>query len=527
MTSRRFVRATYRVRGGAAAAERTARAIAWEQTVELPEGLIDDAAILERVVGRVEAVEPDPDFREASRVRIAYNAELASGQLGQLFNLLYGNVSMYAGVRLLDAELPRELLEVFRGPRHGMAGLRGLVGVYGRPLVATALKPRGSSPEALADIAEAFALGGGDLVKDDQNLVAADFDEFRRRVDTCATAVERANARSGRRCLYLPHLAGRDEELESAAEFIRARGLAGALMCPMILGLDRARALADTYGLLFMAHPALSGSYTAGVEQGVEQALLLGTLFRLSGADVSVFPAPGGRFSPAREGCIALARALTRPLGELRPAFPAPAGGMGLDSIPALARDYGADAVLLVGGSLRGRGEGAEAATRDFLDAVRSRFEERLEEPGGEYASACELPSAGGAGLRTFIPSRAGFRWEGRGEEAYKTSRELDFRGVHRIELVGKNGERCGFELRYFELERGGYTSLEKHVHTHVLIGARGRGVVVTGEERRELKPDDIAYVAPLTVHQLRNENEEPFGFYCIVDRERDRPRPP
>ena len=37
----------------------------------------------------------------------------------------------------------------------------------------------------------------------------------------------------------------------------------------------------------------------------------------------------------------------------------------------------------------------------------------------------------------------------------------------------------------------------------------------------------DVAYVAPLEPHQLRNETDRPFGFFCIVDRLRDRPMKP
>jgi len=33
--------------------------------------------------------------------------------------------------------------------------------------------------------------------------------------------------------------------------------------------------------------------------------------------------------------------------------------------------------------------------------------------------------------------------------------------------------------------------------------------------------------VPPDAVHQLRNEGDAPFGFLCIVDRDRDRPRAP
>ncbi|MGH8274858.1 MAG: RuBisCO large subunit C-terminal-like domain-containing protein [Gammaproteobacteria bacterium] len=521
------IRATYRVPGAVRAGGRTARAIAFEQTVELPEALVTDPAIRERIVGEVESVVPDPEMSEASRVIIAYNAELAVGGLGALFNLLYGNVSMYRGVRLLAAELPDALLAQFRGPRYGIGGLRELIGVHDRPLLATALKPRGSPVAALARMAEAFALAGGDIVKDDQNLVDDSFDAFRLRVDACAAAVEQANAKTGRRTLYLPHLAGRDGNLERSAEFIHARGLAGALICPLATGLDRARALADRYGLVFMAHPSLAGGFTQGEGSGVAPDLLLGTLFRLAGADISIFPAPGGRFDVSPVQCGVIADALRCPLGELRPALPAPSGGMRLEKAFDLADVYGADSVWLVGGALHGYDGGIPEGTREFLAALRARFPERLVEPGGEYVSACELSSVGAADLRALIPALEDFRWEGRKDQVYKKTRELDFRGVRRVELVGKNGERCGFELRYFELEPGGYTSREKHVHTHVLIGARGRGVVLTNAERRELKSDDVAYVAPLEVHQLRNESDAPFGFYCIVDRGRDRPMAP
>ena len=141
---------------------------------------------------------------------------------------------------------------------------------------------------------------------------------------------------------------------------------------------------------------------------------------------------------------------------------------------------------------------------------------------------ACELPAAGASeDVRSLLQVSDDFNWAERKNQRYKISRDLPFQGVRRVELVGKQGEPCAFELRYFELEPGGYTSLEKHAHTHVLIGARGQGLVIMDEERLALKPDDIAYVAPLQVHQLRNESEQPFGFYCIVDHTRDKPMKP
>jgi ribulose-bisphosphate carboxylase large chain len=34
----------------------------------------------------------------------------------------------------------------------------------------------------------------------------------------------------------------------------------------------------------------------------------------------------------------------------------------------------------------------------------------------------------------------------------------------------------------------------------------------------------DVAYVAPNEPHQFRARGDEPFGFFCVVDADRDRP---
>ena len=53
----------------------------------------------------------------------------------------------------------------------------------------------------------------------------------------------------------------------------------------------------------------------------------------------------------------------------------------------------------------------------------------------------------------------------------------------------------------------------------------RGRGEVALGGEVHALSFGDTVYVAPHEVHQFRNvSGDEPFGFLCIVDAERDRP---
>lgn len=518
--------ATYRVQADADSAPQVARFIAHEQTVELPPAHVARYPALRELPGKVLDIKPETDGG-GQRVRIAYPAHLAAAQLGQLLNLLYGNISMMPGIRLVDVELPESLLESFTGPQFGIQGVRALTGVYGRPLLATAVKPRGLPIADLARCVYDFALGGGDIIKDDQNLVDEDFESFKARVDACADAVERANVQTGRRCLYLPHLASRAGELDRHAQFVRQRGLAGVLVCPLVVGIDTARALCAQHGLLLMAHPALSGAYTNGCHEGIAHHVLLGTLFRLAGADISVFPAPGGRFSNSQTQCRTIAAALTEPLGDIVAALPSPAGGMGYEHLGELAGEYGADAVFLLGGSLLSHSDDLRASTEAFLQRIREHFDERLEPPTTPLQSACEMPGLPSGPLRTLIPMQGEFHWQDRPGQEYKESAQLPFRGVRRVELIGKSGERGLFDLRYFELDALGHTSLEKHLHTHVIIAARGVGELLIDGQSMPMSPMDVAYVPPLAVHQLRNSNDTPFGFFCIVDRDRDRPMSP
>ncbi len=531
------VRAFYEVVCAPDQVEAAARDIALEQTVEVPEKLVRSEAV-RRVVGDVAAIErvEAADGGERFSVAIDYDASLVSSQLPQLLNLLYGNISIRKtsfSVRLVDVEMPETLPGAFRGPRFGGPGLRAVTGVYGRPLLATALKPRGSAVSHLASLAGSFAAGGGDVVKDDHNLVEEDLDAFKRRVAACQRAVADANETTGRRCLYLPNLTGPVDRLGELARFLANEGISGGLIAPLVTGLDVARDLAERTGLVLMAHPTFAGTFFHDRNHGVEPGLLLGTLFRLAGMDASIFPNFGGRFDLTDTNTRSIADHLRRPLGGLRPALPAPAGGMKLRSIPAMAEQYGPDAIFLVGGALLGSDQSLEKSTAEMRDAVARSFEESLVEPQPISGSACELPTERSQdGLAEHLPFDASrFAWEGRSGKAYKAadaSATLPFKDVTRHELLGRSGEASAFDLRYFEIGPGGYSSREKHRHTHGIIAARGRGVLTMDDRRIELAPYDVAYVPPMRVHQFLNACEtEPFGFFCIVDRVRDQPMPP
>jgi ribulose-bisphosphate carboxylase large chain len=119
---------------------------------------------------------------------------------------------------------------------------------------------------------------------------------------------------------------------------------------------------------------------------------------------------------------------------------------------------------------------------------------------------------------------KGAFSWNGVKIEQYKPAAR-DWAHVIRKTVIGSRRETTKFHLRYFEIAPRGYTSFEVHRHEHVVIGIRGKGLCILGKKRRPLGFLDILYIEPNTPHQLMNPFQEPFGFFCIVNAKRDRPK--
>lgn len=124
---------------------------------------------------------------------------------------------------------------------------------------------------------------------------------------------------------------------------------------------------------------------------------------------------------------------------------------------------------------------------------------------------------------------KGNFRWRGikiqRYKQTYSDKAGKDWSEILRSELIGNHGETTRFHLRYFEIKPNGYSSLERHKHEHVVICIRGKGKIRMGKKLYVLNYLDTAYVASNTVHQLTNPYDEPFGFFCIVNSQRDKPK--
>ncbi len=327
---------TYRVRSDTAGIEARARGLAVEQSVEMPIEAIDDEAVLSGIVGSVEAIDPVDDGVFAVRIGLA--TDTVGEDPGQFMNMLFGNTSLQDDTVLWDADIPA----VFPGPASGLSALRSRLGVTGRAFAGSALKPQGMPIEKLAALAEHFALGGLDFIKDDHGLADQRYSPVAERIPAVAAAVARATRMTGHRTRYIPSLTGDLDALREQMRLVRDCGLDCAMLAPMIAGVPALFRLRREFpDVVLFAHPALGGAGRIAPE------FLLGKLLPAFGAGGAIFPNYGGRFGYAPDTCQRLAANARK-----YDALPIPAGGMTLARTSEILDFYGRDTMLLIGGNL-------------------------------------------------------------------------------------------------------------------------------------------------------------------------------
>ena len=116
-------------------------------------------------------------------------------------------------------------------------------------------------------------------------------------------------------------------------------------------------------------------------------------------------------------------------------------------------------------------------------------------------------------------------RWEGVDVSPYKDTGSAPFRDITRQLLIGEPDLAC--ELRYFEIGPGGHSTLERHAHRHAVMVLHGRGRCLVGNRIHDIDEHDLVSIDADTWHQFRADDNQPLGFLCLVNRERDRPRLP
>jgi 2,3-diketo-5-methylthiopentyl-1-phosphate enolase len=409
LTTMSKVTATYLVHDKKGNLEKKAEGIALGLTVgswtDLPQL---EKQQLEKHKGIVESVEVLDDDHKTNQflgsertkgmIKISYPAANFSPDIPAILTTVFGKLSLDGEIKLVDLAFDKQLESRFPGPKYGIEGIRKILGVHDRPLVMSIFK--GVLGKDLSFFEQQLyeqALGGVDLVKDDEILFDNPLTPFEDRVKTAKKVLQKIQERTGEKTLYAVNLTGRTSELRDKAKRAAELGANALLFNVLSYGPDVLQELAEDkeIPLPIMAHPALSGAIGSSSLYGIGYSVLLGKLLRYAGADLVLFPSPYGSVALERSEAISISEALTTDSIALQKAFPVPSAGIHPGLVPVLYKDFGIDSVINAGGGIHGHPDGAAGGARAFRQAidavVKGQDFEKYGEQHPELQKALEL----------------------------------------------------------------------------------------------------------------------------------------
>jgi ribulose-bisphosphate carboxylase large chain len=356
----------------------------------------DKTAYVHDLDGSVEDLVELPDGGYLTRICFPHEI-FEKGNIPQYLSVIAGNLfglGKLEAVRLLDIDLPENLCGC--GPKFGIEGVRRIVGteVSGRPHIGTIIKPKvGLNPKDTAQVAYEAALGGLDLIKDDETLTNQTFCPLFERLEAVMDALDRAKDETGKQVLYAVNVTtGGDRIVELAHKAVSAG--ANMLMVDVLTaGFSAIQALAEdaAINVPIHVHRTMHGALTRNPHHGIAMRPIA-KLVRSAGGDQLHTGSVSGKMGSKAGEVIADNIEITKPLSYLKPVFPVSSGGLHPGKVAAEISKLGTDIILQAGGGIHGHPEGTTAGTRAMLQAAEAAV---LGIPAREYSlSHPELAAA-------------------------------------------------------------------------------------------------------------------------------------
>jgi len=332
--------------------------------------------------------------REKGIIAIAYPLGLFElNNIPQIMSSVAGNIfgmKIIKNMRLLDIQLPENVLKAFNGPKFGISGIRKILKVKKRPLVGTIIKPKlGLNYKEHAKVAYESWIGGCDIVKDDENLSNQSFNPFKERIKNTLKMRDAAEKETGEKKIYMPNITAETGEMTKRAEFVKKQNGEYVMVDVLTVGFSALQTLInENLNLVIHAHRAMHAALTRNPKHGISM-LALAKLYRLIGMDQLHIGTVIGKMEGSLEEIVLIRdEMIKQKIDEdfsknhvaqdwknLKPVFPVASGGLHQGHVPKLVEILGNDVIIQAGGGIHGHPDGTISGARAMRQAVDAVME--------------------------------------------------------------------------------------------------------------------------------------------------------
>lgn len=308
---------------------------------------------------------------------IAYPYDNFGPKFPMIMTTLLGNdASTSTQAKLIDIYMPKSFTDMFNGPSFGIEGLRKVTGVEDRPILLNMIKPcLGFTPDVGGKIFYETALGGVDLIKDDELLANPDYCKLEDRLDEYIKASDRAYEQTGKKTLYVPNITDRVDKILDNAKMSIDKGAKLVMLNFASVGLDVLQYLTENIDVPVIAHYASAGPYYESSFSGIASNLFLGKFARMAGADVVMINTPYGGYPLKKSRYLRTAHELMLDHPSYKKTMPCCGGGVNPGIVPTYIKQLGKDIMLAAGGAVQGHPDGAKCGVKAMIQSIESSCE--------------------------------------------------------------------------------------------------------------------------------------------------------
>ncbi len=229
---------------------------------------------------------------ENDRTVIAYPVEDFSIEIGgipQILSVIAGNLfglESISKLRLEDVVFPKCILDMYKGPRFGVEGLRNILDRPEKPLVGTIVKPKiGLSPKETAEYVYEAGAGGLTNSKDDETLVDQKFCPIEDRTIAVAEVLDKLES-EGHKMVHAINVSTNGDKIVELAEKVQSWGAKQIMVDVITCGFAAIQALAEDPSIKvpIHVHRTMHGALTRDPLHGIAM-LPITKLVRMCGGD--------------------------------------------------------------------------------------------------------------------------------------------------------------------------------------------------------------------------------------------------
>jgi 2,3-diketo-5-methylthiopentyl-1-phosphate enolase len=338
----------------------------WEKIAE------DTAEVRKKLSGKLVGYYEVPSgsrYRRQAVVQLAFPIDAWTDNVAMMMLSISGNCFAFSPkLRLLDLAMPDELLKKFQGPKLGIPGVRARIGVPERPLSVHIIKPKMGMPPALvAQQCYQTAMGGVDMIKDDEMTSDVYNSSCEDRLKAVLDALETAKAKTGKAPVYFLSITDDPKRIFDKASRAAELGATGFLVSYSVgLGVLRQLAEMPNLNVPIMVHPAHMIAAQPRISWPV-----FAKLVRTCGADLMLTPTFWSSIPMVSlEEGLRTAQVKVAPYAHIKPTWPMPCGGAYPGLVPLLVGEYGPDIAIPAGGGMLGHPDGYTAGAAAWQQAI-------------------------------------------------------------------------------------------------------------------------------------------------------------